>query len=304
MEQVYQLYMIKKEEHFLKKSPLVVTIPPPTGVIGTSAPTGIVFNYDPNAFIIKGPGGKSGASIFLFATEDGTISGWNPEVNPTNAVLVVDRSTVGLGAVYKGLAIASNKDGIFLYATNFRAGVVEQFDSKFTLVNTFTDPKIANICPIDSQCFAPFNIQRIGGLLFVTFALQDAAKHDDVAGPGNGFVDIFDTKGKLLRRLIKRGVLNSPWGLTRTPKNFGKLSNVLLVGNFGDGVINAFSLSTGKFLGRLINEFGNPTTINGLWAIRFGNGSVAGPKNTLFFAAGIGAESHGLFGKIEVQKIK
>jgi uncharacterized protein (TIGR03118 family) len=243
-------------------------------------------------------GGKSGSSFFIFATEDGTISGWSPGVDPTHAVLAVDRSGVGAGAVYKGLAIGSNSSGTFIYATNFRFGTVEMFDANFKLVLSFTDPKLANTCPLPGQCYAPFGIQNIGGNLYVTYALQDAAHHDDVSGPAHGFVDVFDTNGNLIQRLVSHGRLNSPWGLALAPANFGRFSNDLLVGNFGDGRINAIDPNNGAFLGQLSEQPGNPITIDDLWGLAFGNGASAGGTNELFFTAGINHEADGLFGKI------
>jgi uncharacterized protein (TIGR03118 family) len=284
--------------------PLVVTIPPPAGSASgtTAAPTGNIFNpvnsTDPDDFVVS-QNGKSAPSIFIFATEDGTISGWNPNVNTNHAIREVDRSAVGAGAVYKGLAFGSSDGSEFLYATNFRFGTVEMFDANFHLVRSFTDAKRANDCPLPNQCYAPFGIQNIGGKLYVTFALQDAAHHDDMAGAGHGFVDVFDTEGHLLRRLISRGHLNSPWGLAHAPSNFGRFSNALLVGNFGDGFINAYSQRTGEFLGQLKNSSGNAIQIDGLWGLAFGNGAAAGETDELFFTAGIGDEQHGLFGKIE-----
>ncbi len=149
------------------------------------------------------------------------------------------------------------------------------------------------------QCFAPFGIRNIGGNLYVTFALQDAAHHDDAHGPSRGFVDVFDTNGNLIKRLISRGALNSPWGLALAPSNFGQFSNDLLVGNFGNGRINAFDPNTGALLGQLRNQKGLIISINGLWGLAFGNGKTAGPTNTLFFTAGINDEANGLFGKFQ-----
>jgi uncharacterized protein (TIGR03118 family) len=279
-------------------SPLVVTIPPPAGSpAGTTAtPTGNVFNGT-SGFVVS-ENGISGPSLFIFATEDGTISGWNRNVDATHAIREVDRSTVGAGAVYKGLAIASLAAGTFIYATNFRFGTVEMFNSSFKLVGSFTDPKLANTCPLPNQCYAPFGIQNIGGKLFVTFALQNAEKHDDVSGPTHGFVDVFDTSGNLIQRLILHGRLNSPWGLALAPADFGRFSNALLVGNFGDGRINAYDLNTGEFLGQLRDQANTPITIDGLWALGFGNDANAGQHNELFFTAGINDEADGLFGKI------
>jgi uncharacterized protein (TIGR03118 family) len=289
-------------------SPLVVTIAPPGGSPAgtTAAPTGNIFNpvnsTNPDDFVVK-EGKASGPSIFMFATEDGTISGWNPGVDLTNTILGVDRSTVSqggfVGAVYKGLAFGQSGGNDFIYATNFRFGQVEMFNSNFQLKGSFTDSQLANTCPLPNQCFAPFGIQNIGGNLYVSFALQDAAHHDDAHGPSRGFVDVFDTNGNLIKRLISRGTLNSPWGLALAPANFGQFSNDLLVGNFGNGRINAFDPNTGALLGQLRNQKGLIISINGLWGLAFGNGKTAGPTNSLFFTAGINDEANGLFGKIE-----
>jgi uncharacterized protein (TIGR03118 family) len=286
-----------------KQVPPAVTIPTPAGV-KTAAPTGNVFNSTIDFVISKN--GKSFASQFIFATEDGTISGFNSKVDSTHAILAVDRSAVSqggfTGAVYKGLALATSSSGNFLFATNFRFGKVEKFDAQFNLVASFTDPALASDCPVTgppAQCFAPFGIQSINDQLYVTFALQNAAHHDDVAGPGNGFVDVFDTNGTLIRRFASNGTLNSPWGLALAPANFGQFSNDVLVGNFGDGRINAFDPSTGAFLDQLRDGNGNAITINGLWGLAFGNGGLAGNTNTLFFAAGFNDEADGLFGSIQ-----
>lgn len=279
--------------------PPVVTIPLPGGGPG-GAPTGNIFNGTSD-FVVR-EGSASGPSQFVFATEDGTISGWNPNVDLTHAIIGVDRSGVRqgkfLGAVYKGLAMGQNGSGNFLFATDFRFGTVEMFDAGFTLVKSFTDPALASDCPLRGQCFAPFGIQNIEGNLYVSFALQNAAHHDDVSGAGNGFVDVFDTNGNLMQRFASHGTLNSPWGLALAPANFGMFSNDVLVGNFGDGRINAFAPS-GTFLGQLRNQNGHPITINGLWGLAFGNGALAGDTNTLFFASGLNDEADGLFGSVE-----
>jgi uncharacterized protein (TIGR03118 family) len=275
-------------------SPLVVTIPAPDG--GTSAPTGTVFNNSGGGFIILA-GGKSGSSLFLFATEDGTIVGWNPNVNPTNGVIGVDNSKAG--AVYKGLAIASTSGGTFIYATNFHAGRVEVYDQTFSPVNhagAFVDPKIPT-------GYAPFGIQNIAGNIFVTYAKQLLPdKKDDQAGPGNGFVDVFNSSGEFIRRLISHGHLNSPWGLALAPADFGTFSSKILVGNFGDGRINVYDPVTGKFEGRLKNNADRPIKIDGLWALAFGNDANAGKHNELFFTAGLNDEADGLFGKLTFNK--
>ncbi len=270
-------------------SQFVVTIPPPHSMPNaTAAPTGTVFNGTSDFQVAKGQ-----PALFLFATEDGTISGWNPMVDLHNAILEVDHSRHGTatGAVYKGLAMGSVGSNNFLYVSNFRAGVVERYDKDFHPAGKFTDPAVP-------AGFAPFNVQNLGGVLWVTFAMQNGQKHDDVAGPGNGFVDVFDTSGNLMRRFAAHGTLNSPWGLTIAPSGFGPFGGDLLVGNFGDGTINAFNPQTASFDGQLGDARGNSIVIDGLWGLRFGNGGAAGPANTLFFTAGINHEADGLFGKI------
>ncbi|HYB40313.1 MAG TPA: TIGR03118 family protein, partial [Candidatus Methylomirabilis sp.] len=271
---------------------LVVTIPPPTNGAPPSAPTGQVFN-DGSGFPVSGS-----PALFIFATEDGTISGWSPTLaDKTHAVLEVDRS--GIGAVYKGVTLNDAKD--HLYATNFRFGTIEVFDANWTLVDSFTDP---NTPP----GYAPFNIQNLNGMLYVTFAKQDDKRHDDVAGPGNGFVDILDPATNTFTRLMSghpgKAPLNSPWGLALAPASgFGQFSGALLVGNFGDGTINAFDPTTGGLLGHLRRSKGGRVKIDGLWALVFGKGGANnGPTTTLFFTAGPNDESHGLFGKLEADQ--
>jgi uncharacterized protein (TIGR03118 family) len=264
---------------------LVVTIPPPTGMTSTAAPTGIVFNSNVGDFILSG----SNHAVFLFATEDGTISGWSPLADSTHAILKVNRSP---RSVFKGLALGSNSNGDFLFATDFRGGAVDQFDSHFNLVNAFTDTAAAR------KGFAPFGIADLNGLLYVTFAKVNRARHDDVKGLGNGFVDIFDTSGHFLERLVSRGKLDSPWGLAIAPAGFGKFGGDLLVGNFGNGLINAYDPLTGHSRGQLANRFGQPLAIDGLWGLRFGNNGQAGSASTLFFTAGPRGEMHGLLGEL------
>lgn len=196
-------------------------------------------------------------------------------------------------AVYKGLALAAVGGANYLYAANFHRGRIDVFNARFKevrLAGRFKDPRIPT-------GFAPFDVQLLGGELYVSYAKQDAAGHDDVAGPGNGFVDVYDTSGHLLRRLISGGDLNSPWGLVLAPAGFGAFAGDLLVGNFGDGAIHAYDPVTGVEKGRLTNTDGNPILINGLWALRFGNGMFA-TDATLVFTAGIGDEAHGLLGEI------
>ena len=273
------------------KSALTVTVPPPTGSPGPSAPTGIVFNGNAGNFQVTS-GGKTGTSAFIFSTEDGTISGWAPSVNPTQAILAADNSTLGAGAVYKGLAIASTSGGNFIYASDFRNGLVEQFDSSFNLIRSFTDPGVA-------PGYAPFGAQVLDGHLFVTYALQNGAKHDDVAGAGNGYIDIFNFDGTLFQRLVSQGgQVNSPWGLDIAPAGFGDAAGKLLVGNFGDGTISIFDLLTGNFMGKLLGTNGNPVEIDGLWGLMNGNGGSGGDANKVYFTAGLNGEQDGLFGSL------
>jgi uncharacterized protein (TIGR03118 family) len=271
-----------------------IPAPPSAGPGAVGAPDGTVFNPTPDGFAVS-ENGVSAPARFLFATEDGTIAGWNPAVDPTHAVIAVDRSTVtdqagDHGAVYKGLALVSTPAGKFLYATNFRFGTIEVFDSNFHLVNSFTDPTVP-------AGFAPFGIHNIGGNLYVTFAKQNAAKFDDDAGPGHGFVDVFAPDGNLLQRLASQGRLDSPWGVTLAPATFGAFGGDILVGNFGDGRINAFNPTTGQFLGQL-RTHGGPITISGLWGLRFPAGSLNVTPNALYFTAGLNHEADGLLGDI------
>src|SRR6266508_2101871 len=274
------------------KLALIVTIPPPEGSApGTTAtPTGQVFNG--TADFVVSQAGISAPARFIFATEDGTISGWNPTVNPTNAILAVDNS--GAEAVYKGLAIGANAAGNFLYAANFHAGTIDVFDKNFhqvLLAGSFTDPDI-------HTGFAPFNIQNLGGKLYVTYAKQDADGEDDVAGPANGYVDVFDTNGTLLQRLATRGRLNSPWGLAIAPSSFGAFAGDLLVGNFGDGRINIIDPVSGEFLDQLRDANNRPITIDGLWGLIVGNGGNGGDADKVYFTAGPNDEADGLFGSL------
>ena len=252
-----------------------------------SSPTGQVFNPGSGFDLIKGD--PTSASTFIFATEDGTISGWNNKVDPTSSVIKVDKSADG--AVYKGLAIGSNHDGTFLFAANFNSGMVDVFDQNFNQVSSFTDKHLP-------QGYAPFNVQVLDGHLFVTFALQDTAKHDDVAGAGNGFVDEFDLKGHLIQRVASHGPLDSPWGLAIAPSSFGALAGDLLVGNFGDGTINAFDLKNDHFEGKLLDANGAPITIGDLWALVPGTGGVNSDPNKIYFTAGVKDEAQGLFGSL------
>ena len=275
----------------LSKDMGVLKVPPVVDIPG-GEPTGQVFNPT-DGFVVSDGMGHSGPAKFLFASESGHITGWNMALPPPPPSTSAQNGFTSLdGAVYKGLAIAVLNSGPRLYATDFHNNKVDVFDSSFapvTMKGGFTDPNLP-------AGFAPFGIQQLRGFIVVTYAKQDQDAHDDVAGPGNGFVDVYTTDGTLVRRLISGGALNSPWGLVLAPGGFGPFSHALLVGNFGDGAINAYDPNDGRFLGQLQSRFG-PIQIDGLWGLRFGNG-VTGTKHTLLFSAGIADEAHGLLGEI------
>ena len=269
---------------------LIVTIPTASGGTPPASPTGVIFNNTTDFPVSPGV-----VSRFIFVTEDGTVSAWN-NANGTTAVRKVDNS--GSGAVYKGLTMGASGGINFLYAANFFAGKIDVFDTNFTaitLAGSFTDPTLPS-------GFAPFNIQNIGGKLFVAYAVQDGAKHDDVPGPGNGIISVFGTDGSFLNRFATSNLLNSPWGMVLAPPNFGTFAGALLVGNFGNGRINAFDPISGALLGTLQDPAGNPISVQGLWGLIVGNGGNGGDTRTVYFAAGIpgsGAlEDHGLLGSI------
>lgn len=257
-------------------------------------PTGTVFHWG-SEFVVSS-GGNSGPSYFLFATEEGTISGWNPDVDLFRSFVGVDNSTMpGSGPIYTGLAVSSNAQGAFLYAANFRTGNIDVFDGNFQQVSwqgAFVDPKLP-------AGFTPFNVQDIGDEIYVTYTSRDLGRYDQGLGPGNGYVDVFDSNGQLLRRLISQGPLNAPWGVDVAPADFGEFSNSILVGNFADGRINAFNPKTGAFIGTMTDSLGEPIVIPGLWALMFADNRAAGEPATLYFAAGIGFEEHGLFGTLQ-----
>jgi uncharacterized protein (TIGR03118 family) len=295
------------------KVALQVSIPLPGNVIPASAchpvypshapktapaaPTGIVWNPSA-AFLVPG---TTIPAVFIFATEDGTISAWAGGLNPPDhAVIAVDNSSTpsaASGAVYKGLVFGVNAKGGFLFATNFRSGQIDVFgpsgaNGLFTPATTdggFTDPQIP-------AGYAPFGIANIDGDLFVTYAKQNDQKHDDVAGNGHGFIDVFDTDGHLLRRFASRGSLNSPWGIARASFAFGRFSGKILIGNFGDGRINVFD-NDGRLVDQLEDAYGNPLAIDGLWTLTLGGGRNSSP-DTLYFSAGPNEEINGLFGTI------
>jgi uncharacterized protein (TIGR03118 family) len=267
------------------KNALTVNVP----LGGGGNPTGIVFNGSSGFTVTNGT--TTGPSRFIFATESGMIAGWAPTVNGTNA-LVANTSTNG--AIYKGLALGPSGPSQLLYATDFHNATVSVFNQNFqptTVAGGFVDPNLPT-------GYAPFGIQNINGNLYVTYAKQGSGG-DEQDGAGLGLVDKFDANGNLLSRVTSNGPLNAPWGLALAPANFGPFSNALLVGNFGDGSINAFNATTGSFLGMLRDANGKALMLDGLWGMSFGNGLLNQPTNTLFFAAGIGDESHGLYGRID-----
>lgn len=263
---------------------------PLTVVVPGGSPTGQVFNGGSGFAVCAG---KCGAARFIFASERGVISGWNPGVNLTGAAPSTHAvAAVAVpGAIYKGLAMATSAGQSYLYAANFHAGTIDVFDSgynKQSWSGAFVDPALP-------PRYAPFNVASLRGLLYVSYAVQDATRHDDVAGPGNGIVDVFQTDGTFVRRLITRRGLNAPWGMVTAPGAFGKFSGSLLVGNFGDGRIHSYDPRNGSYRGVLTDSAGAAIEIDGLWGLLFGNG-VSAAANALMYAAGPGGESHGAFG--------
>ncbi len=270
------------------KIPLTVAIPP--GTRGPANPTGIV--YSGSADFVVTQAGKSGPSRFIFSGEGGTISGWSPAVNATNSVTTYDAVD---GAVYKGLAIGSNGTGNFIYAADFHNGKVDVFNRTFTkvaMIGDFRDPYIPT-------GYAPFGIQNVLGNIYVLYAKQDGDAHDEIPGRGLGFVSVFDTNGQFIRRLASRQPLNAPWGIALAPADFGRFSNRLLVGNFGDGTIDAYDLASGAFVGQLQDANGRTLKIDGLWGLSFGNGVQGQATNSLFFTAGANDEANGVYGSID-----
>jgi len=298
---------------------LVVSIPAPGAPLGSDGtPTGLVFNIAggaQGAFKISGftrTGAPTTApAVFLFSTEDGTILGWNPGVNPpgfdplkagTYAIVAVDNSTnpsAAEGAVYKGLAITNVNGVARLYATNFRSGTVEVFGADFKPATT-----LASDAFIDSNLpngYAPFNIVPVGNRIFVTYAVQDDQKHDDVAGESHGIVNTFDVTGGSPQRFAQHGQLNSPWGVAVAPTSFGDIAGDILIGNFGNGHIDIFDPNTGQFIGKLRDSQNKAIAIDGLWTLVVGNGSRGGDSDKIYFTAGPNDESDGLFGSISPQ---
>src|SRR5262245_11692371 len=295
--------------------PLVVSVPVPGDALNQAgAPTGAAFNtavatqqfkisgFDRNGVPATAP------ALFMFATEDGTIVGWNPGINPPGfdinragsyGIVAVNNSatpTAPDGAVYKGLAIATDATGsAFLYATNFRAGTVENYDGSFHRVPLGAGAFIDRRLP---HGYAPFNIVLADSRLFVTYAKQGRAKHDDEAGHGRGVVNTFDLSGRMLARFTEHGALNSPWGLAQAPASFGQFAGAVLIGNFGDGRIHAYDPNNGRFLGPVVNSLGQKIMIDGLWSLSVGNGKAGGDGDTIYFTAGPNGEKDGLLGSL------
>jgi uncharacterized protein (TIGR03118 family) len=284
---VATIYRITPGGATATKAPLTVSMPGQD-----AAPDGQVFNGT-SGFVVNTPAG-SGPGLFIFASESGHIYAWNPVADPVvNGVSTATTVHTSRTAVYKGLAIGNVGNSTFLYASNFHDNRVEVFDSRFhraRLFGSFRDGALPH-------GYAPFGIQEINGFLYVSYALQNAEKHDDVAGPGHGFIDIFTNDGIFVKRLVSRGDLNSPWGMTLAPAGFGPFGGDLLVGNFGNGLIHAYGLFSGFGKGALRNEMHQPIQIDGLWGLLFGTASTGG-TGTLLFSAGINAEADGLVGSI------
>lgn len=284
--------------------PLTLVVNTPATGSTTFDPTGIVFNGSATDFVVTA-GGKSGSAKFIFTGEGGMIGGWSPTVDGTNSVTMYPAAGGDSGgAIYKGLAIAKNGTDSFLYATDFHNNKIDVFDTHFAKVTlaagAFTDPKVP-------AGYAPYGIQTINNgtngapQIYVTYAKQDADAQDNTNGAGLGMVDIYGVDGTLVKELIPPGgALNGPWGLVLAPSDFGTLSNMLLVGNFGDGVINGYDPTNGTFMGAVTDSAGHPIATPGLWGIAFGNDAFNQPHNTLFFAAGTNDEANGVYGRIDL----
>ncbi len=278
---------------------IIVSIPSAGGAPTNGPVTGVLFNpFSSNTDVLDVASGKPAS--FLFCAEDGVISGWNASVDSTHAQILVDNSKSN--AIYKGCALGGTASAPLLFAADFHNGTVDVFDGSLK-------PVVNSKAFVDSAIpdgFAPFNVQNLNGVLYVTYAKQDDMKEDDVAGDGNGYVAVFDFSGNLISNLIMQGALNSPWGLAIAPANFGPFGGSLLVGNFGDGKIHAYNITTGAMNGTLNDLKGDAIAMPGLWSLAFGSGARNEDPGTLYFTAGIGGgpnndpvESHGLLGSIQ-----
>lgn len=269
---------------------LVVSIP--AGSNGPADPTGVIYNGTSDFVVNTGAG--SGPAQFIYAGEGGTIAAWNGQYSGSAATTVYDDGAGG--AVYKGLALASNGGANFLYATDLHNAKVVVFDARFNKVASaggFSDSAIP-------AGFAPFGIQLVNGQLYVTYAQQNAAKNDENLGAGLGYVDVFDTAGNLVKHFASGGVLNAPWGIALAPTGFGPFGGSLLIGNFGDGAINVFDPNSGQSLGPLTLANGRQFLVPGLWALAFGNGAANQPTGTLFYTAGPNNQQDGIYGRIDL----
>ena len=272
---------------------LVVSVPAATGG-GQGIPTGIVFSSSADFAVTNGV--ATGPSRFIFASLTGSISGWAPNVDLTNAIVAVDRSAQG--ASYTGLALAGNGAGHLLYAADVKRGRIDVFDATFTpvtLPGRFRDPELPS-------GFVPFAIHNLQGNLYVSFGKRNADRNFIAPGKGQGIVSVFDANGRFLRRIKDDSFLNAPWGMAIAPANFGRFSNRLLIGNFGDGSIQAFDVASGRRIGTLRTPQGNRVVIPILWGMAFGNGILRQPTNVLFFAAGPNFGSGGLYGRISATR--
>jgi uncharacterized protein (TIGR03118 family) len=272
---------------------------PQSLVVGVPAtmdadPTGIVFNGTQDFKV--GSGAGAAPAFFIFTGEAGTISGWSPSVSANTSITMYDGSAAN--KVYKALAIGKYNNANYLYAADFHNAKVDVFNGSYapvTLAGNFVDPQLPS-------GYAPFGIQAIGNFIYVSYAKQQAGSNDEQAGAGLGALAVFDTGGNFVKQLVAPGgLLNAPWGIAMAPANFGVFSGALLVGNFGDGKINAYDASTGAPMGTLSKADKTPIVVDGLWGIAFGNDLFSQPSNTLFFAAGPADESHGLYGRIDVK---
>jgi uncharacterized protein (TIGR03118 family) len=273
---------------------LIVAVPGPDGSKGN--PTGIVFSGGADFVVTKG--GVSGPARFIFVTEQGNLAGWAPNVDATNAVFVPKGQHDTDMSSYTGLALSGNGTTHLLYAANFLQRRIDVFDGAFTKM-TLPGGRFAD--PFLPSNFSPFGVQAINGDIYVTYAKQEEpGSAEEVHGAGLGFVNVFDPDGRLIRRVATRGVLNAPWGLALAPDSFGKFGGALLVGNLGDGTINAFAPRTGVLLGTLRGADGKKLHLDGLWGMQFGNGILAQKTNALFYAAGPNDEEDGLYGVITV----
>ena len=274
------LYSVSPATQATSKVGLTVTVP-------VGGVTGQVFNS-------ASSGGAFNGDNFLFVGEGGAIAGWRNALGTTAEALKLSSAA----DVYKGAAFATMLSGAsYLYAANFRNGTIDVLkgaNGEPDLAGKFTDPGLPN-------GYAPFNVQTLGGTIYVAYALQDAAKHDELSGAGRGFVSSFDLQGNFIARIASGGALNAPWGLTFAPASFGALAGSLLVGNFGDGRISAYDPNSHAFLGQLAALDGTPLSIDGLWAIAPGNDGNAGSQALLYFTAGPDDESHGIFGVLSPQ---